>query len=89
MSNLVMDLFIQTSNTAMLMDDSEDGFRGETSVATYVLKVLGVAFICIAEMTQVIKIMRSKKKSFNCILCFEIICFLIFRNTIFYGCSIW
>lgn len=36
-------------------------FRGETSIATYVLKVLGVAFICIAEMIQVIKVLRSRK----------------------------
>lgn len=38
-----------------------EGFRGETSVATYVLKVLGVAFICIAEMIQVLKVLRSRK----------------------------
>jgi uncharacterized protein with PQ loop repeat len=57
MSNLVMDLF---SETTMSMD-SENGYRGETSIETYVLKVLGVAFICIAEMIQVVKIMRSKK----------------------------
>jgi len=61
MSNLVMDLFTETAQTAMLMEETEDGYRGETSVATYVLKVLGVAFICIAEMIQVVKIMRSKK----------------------------
>ena len=48
----------ETSNDVMLMDG---GFRGETSIATYVLKVLGVAFICIAEMIQVIKVLRSKK----------------------------
>jgi len=36
-------------------------FRGETSVATYVLKVLGVAFICFAEMIQVMKVLRSRK----------------------------
>ena len=36
-------------------------FRGETSVATYVLKVLGVAFICVAEMLQVVKVLRSRK----------------------------
>lgn len=36
-------------------------FRGETSMATYVLKVLGVAFICIAELIQVAKVLRSRK----------------------------
>lgn len=36
-------------------------YRGETSVATYVLKVLGAAFICIAELIQVAKVLRSKK----------------------------
>lgn len=36
-------------------------FRGETSVATYVLKVLGAAFICIAELIQVFKVLRSRK----------------------------
>ena len=61
MSNLVMDLFNETAQTAMLMEESDGSYRGETSVATYVLKVLGVAFICIAEMIQVIKIMKSKK----------------------------
>jgi uncharacterized protein with PQ loop repeat len=60
MSNLVMDLFSETAQTSLLMEE-ESGYRGETSVATYVLKVLGVAFICIAEMIQVVKIMRSKK----------------------------
>jgi len=60
MSNLVMDLFNTTQDVSM-MDDTQSGFRGETSVATYVLKVLGVAFICIAEMIQVVKIVRSKK----------------------------
>ena len=48
---------VQTDDV-MLMDDN---YRGETSVATYVLKVLGIAFICIAEMIQVVKIMRSRK----------------------------
>jgi uncharacterized protein with PQ loop repeat len=60
MSNLVMDLFNATQTVSM-MEETDGGYRGETSVATYVLKVLGVAFICIAEMIQVVKIMRSKK----------------------------
>lgn len=45
------------SNEVTLSED----FRGETSVATYVLKVLGVAFICIAELLQVFKVLRSRK----------------------------
>jgi len=63
MSNLVMDLFNATQSVSFEMEqiDTSGSFRGETSVATYVLKVLGVAFICIAEMIQVVKIMKSKK----------------------------
>lgn len=36
-------------------------FRGETSITTYILKVLGVSFICIAELIQVFKVLKSRK----------------------------
>jgi len=36
-------------------------FRGETSVVTYVFKVIGVGLICIAELIQVAKVLRSRK----------------------------
>lgn len=48
------DLIIQDS---MFMSE----FRGETSIGTYVLKTLGAAFICIAELIQVFKVLRSRK----------------------------
>lgn len=52
--NSTMTLY---SDNVMLTED----FRGETSLSTYVLKVLGAAFICIAELIQVAKVLRSRK----------------------------
>lgn len=45
------------TNEVMLSEE----FRGETSIETYVLKVLGAAFICIAELIQVAKVLKSRK----------------------------
>lgn len=51
-------------NSTTLFSDQvmlSEEFRGETSMATYVLKVLGAAFICIAELIQVAKVLKSRK----------------------------
>ena len=53
-----MDTTLLDLETQVVLSDE---YRGETSEGTYVLKVLGVAFICIAEMIQVIKVLRSRK----------------------------
>lgn len=52
------------NSTMTLFSDQvtlSEEFRGETSMSTYVLKVLGVAFICIAELLQVLKVLKSRK----------------------------
>ena len=52
-----MDSTTLFTNQVLLSEE----FRGETSMATYILKVLGAAFICIAELIQVFKVLRSRK----------------------------